>query len=633
MAKDVKPEDWITFVNYLLPDYYSSVNNDVADRKLKAELIDERMHRLTLGQNDVSRTDLDQVNAQLEPLRTDCSRRLALKTDVHATTELWNEGFFLPRGIKIRLVGSELAVDPDDRGVYSNGKGDSSTIPGAWIPCDHELPGVPSGESRAPRRGWSFGGIKADSRGFKLGPIEADNSGIRMGNMLMYAQSSGSLSIYSKRALLTDHRADHKGFRFGKDRFIADHNGLTVGGRSFGRRASHEPETHTHKRDTHHHFNRREVHHSNMRENHCGHGRGRGRHANRESHQHHSRSHSHGRHRRRRGRDSSTSSSSSSSSSSSEDSQSSLESLPDYDDLPDQQLYIARKALLDWLNHPEQPISRDTVRNIKEDFKMAKRTSPEKNIQDIEILRKDVKELMKKFKEKKREQRHLQRELKREKRAAKRAAKRERRITRREERKWRRSVKGKAKDETWNPPSRMKMPTSPTMDHRAPPVSNSLHAAGRRFPFSRAASAPFIQKLPFDNPGAPPNFPGAMHGGWSVFPYQEHTPDVGFGPRDHPASISRWAAEMHSQAIQMDLRAVECEKRAIEIRAMATEHDVPEPVRVAKRQEATGLEDVAEAFRREAKMLGAEGTLLDEELARELGGVDDVGQDGIVSSH
>lgn len=190
LAKDVKPEDWSTFVNYLLPDYYSNANNDVADRKLKAELIDERMHRLTLDPNDVSRTDLDQVRAQLQPLRNESPRRCTTQTDVNAMIDVWNEGFFLPRGVKIRLVASELAVESELRGVQSSENGESSTMPGAWIPYDHELPGGTAVGSRTPRRGWSFGGIRADSMKFKMGPIEADNTGLRMGNMLMYAQSS-----------------------------------------------------------------------------------------------------------------------------------------------------------------------------------------------------------------------------------------------------------------------------------------------------------------------------------------------------------------------------------------------------------------------------------------------------------
>lgn len=65
-ARDLTQQDWATFVNYLLPDYASDANNQVADRKLKAELLDERMQRLTLDEKSGSRTNLSQVSAQLE---------------------------------------------------------------------------------------------------------------------------------------------------------------------------------------------------------------------------------------------------------------------------------------------------------------------------------------------------------------------------------------------------------------------------------------------------------------------------------------------------------------------------------------------------------------------------------------
>jgi len=438
--------------------------------------------------------------------------------------------------------------------------------------------------------------------------------------------------------LLTNHRADQNGFRFGKDRFVADHNGLTIGGRSFGWRECHEPEGQPRRRDVVHHSNKRGVNNSHMQHDHCGYVRGRGKQVHRDRHQH-DRSHSHGRHRRRRGRASSTSSSSSSSRSSSADSQSSIESLPEYDDLLDQQLYNARKALLDWLNHPEQPITRQAVWNIKEDIKSIKTISPKVYDEDLKILRKEVKDLMKKFREKKRTQRNIQRELKKEKRAAKRAAKRERRLARREARRGKRAEKGKfkAKDEACNVPSGMKMPATSTVDYRTPPVpylTNPEQSSGQYFPFVRAASAPMIQSPPSDRPGAPPALPGPMHVGWSVLQQGDHRPVVEFGPGGFPASISHSAADIHYQAMQMDLKAVEHEKRAIDLRTEATGHDVPESVRVAKKQAATALEEVAEVCRMEAERLGAEGLLLDEELARELSGAGEGLQEtGIVQSH
>src|SRR5277367_1134049 len=52
LERDVLPQDWETFVNYLIPHHTDASNHDVAERKLKAELIDERMQRLSLDQKD-----------------------------------------------------------------------------------------------------------------------------------------------------------------------------------------------------------------------------------------------------------------------------------------------------------------------------------------------------------------------------------------------------------------------------------------------------------------------------------------------------------------------------------------------------------------------------------------------------
>ncbi|KAH8589442.1 hypothetical protein B0O99DRAFT_636891 [Bisporella sp. PMI_857] len=596
LAKGVEPHDWATFVNYLLPDYASGVNNEVADKKLKAELIDERMQRLTLGQHDRSRTDLDQVKAQLEPLRSTSSQNADWQGNVRATIDMWNEGFFLPRGVKIRLVDSELVPEQEER-VESN------RMPGAWIPYDHELPGGMPASARGPKRGWSFGGIRADSRGFKMGPIEADDRGFRMGNMLV---------------------ADHKGFRFGKDRFVADENGLTIGGRSFGRRPSHDNEDRSNKREDH----------SNRRVDYCGHSRGRDR---KHVHRGRNRSHSHGRNRRRRVRDSSTSSSSSSSSSSSADSISSLGSLPAYDDLQDQQLPTAKQSLQDWLNHPDQPITREMVQNLKVDLDLSKKNSSVKYQEDMKALRREVRDLMREFKDRKRAQKILQRQQRRERRADRRALKRERRTARREERKARRSEKkgkGKAKEEGWGIPpwmaAKLQTPPIPGVGvDRAPPLPqrpapHDQSIPGMRgFPFSGAGPRPprFGCTVPATVPCGPPGI-GAMHAGWPFSRSAPYAPGnisaPELGPGGFPTSISHSASEIHAQAQNMDKDAEVKEAQAIELRTTATGHDVSEKEKLKLKDEATALEEQAEECRREAERLRAEGLLLDLELAREL---------------
>lgn len=102
------------------------------------------------------------------------------------TIDIWNEGFFGPRGVKIRLVGSES--EKSLKGDVTNGSAREVTngMPGAWVPYDNEVNGEPS---RAPkgRRSWGLGslGMRADSKGFKMGPIEANEDGFKLGNMLV----------------------------------------------------------------------------------------------------------------------------------------------------------------------------------------------------------------------------------------------------------------------------------------------------------------------------------------------------------------------------------------------------------------------------------------------------------------
>ncbi len=177
-AKDVNEQDWATFLNYLLPEHVDTTNYGVADRKMKAELIDERMSRLTLGQDSRSMTDLAQVDAQLSPLRQPQSPR---GTDTMSTLAEWNEGFFKPRGVHICLRdgAAEETTQDSDR---------VNEMPGAWIPSEQDNLPQSSRNNPAPetRRSWGpFGGLRANSEGFRMGPIQADNDGFRVGNMLV----------------------------------------------------------------------------------------------------------------------------------------------------------------------------------------------------------------------------------------------------------------------------------------------------------------------------------------------------------------------------------------------------------------------------------------------------------------
>lgn len=585
-AKDVTEQDWATFVNYLLPDHAASANSVIADRKLKAKLIDERMHRLTLGRTDRSRTDMAQVDAQLEPLRQtpEAAERLGERlTKIDATISEWNAGFFEPRGFQIRFIEPEITVDSDIR-----------TMPGAWVPDDAQMPERPF------KRGFSFAGIEASSRGFRFGPIRADHDGFRIGKNGLVADPNG----FRMGNMLV---ADNNGFRLGGPRgFIADHNGLTLGGRVFG----------TRRDDIERGFDRgrgdRRGHHGH----HGHHGRGR--------------SHDFGRYGGRRGRSSSSSSSSSSSCSSSSDSDASVGSLPDYDHLKDQQLPIARQALVEWLNHPEQPINRETVRNIREEIKVAKKSNPRPSDQDVKNLRAEVKDLMKEFKEAQKAQKIFRRQVRKEKRAARRARKKERRAAKKEERRQR---KGKYREDQPAPgsmpaanpgmanPHMPAMPSMPAMPH----MPTMPQCSGPRTGFPVVGRGPFGRVWPpaGGSATAPPGM-SAMHGGWPFtrglsshgFPTMPGSMGTGMGiggPVPYSASVT------HRQAQHIDEEAARQEAKAVELRAAATGRRVGEKEKLKKIDEAARLEEEAEKFRREAERLRAEASHLDGELARELG--------------
>jgi len=162
-------------VNYLLPEHTAAVNNDVADRKLRQELT-EHMHQLSLDKDPKPRTDMSEVDAQLDSLRQPLS---SLTTDsltvISSTVSEWNEGFFKPRGVYI-AVGEVKPQTPDE---------DPNRMPGTWIPYDHEIL-AESPKDDSSRKGLfgsfkTFPGMESNAGSFRIGPIVADNDGLRIG--------------------------------------------------------------------------------------------------------------------------------------------------------------------------------------------------------------------------------------------------------------------------------------------------------------------------------------------------------------------------------------------------------------------------------------------------------------------
>lgn len=560
LSRDCIEQDWATFLNFLLPGHLAGVNNEVADRKLQAELLDGSMQKLGLSQED--RSDTSEVDAQLEHLRQQPSPSTAERLRIlESTISEWNEGFFGPRGLQI------TTIDPDAEIAAGE---ETSRMPGSWIPWEEDgQPESSRGNLQGRRRFFGLGSnpsMEAGSQGFRLGPIVANHEGFRIGKGLVANNESFRIG----NVILSDQH----GFRLGGSRgFVKDHNGVSFRGRTFGRRESFD------------------------------HPRGWGHHG------HRGRSHSHRRHAR--GRSSSTSSSSSSSDS---DSISSVGSLPDYDDLKDQQLPIAKQSLMAWLNHPEQPITKAAVHNMKKDIRAAKKGSPPPELyeQDLRAMRGEVKDLLKTLKEHRKTQKRRKKEARRERRAARRLEKKERWTAKREARRGKRAERycdrGGRPSPPWN------MTPSP-----APPTSTQpVGMPG--FPFGGAAPLHF-RKPPFGRgPQAGPFGIQAMHGGWPFtqgLSYEHGRISV---PNNmtYPTPISHSAEEIHTQALQMEEAANLTENKAIELRTASTGRRIDEKQRLKSLDEATQLEEEAEKYRMEADRLRAEAMHLDGELAREL---------------
>ena len=393
LERDVLPQDWETFVNYLIPHHADANNHDVAERKLKAELVDERMHRLTLDQNDTSRTDLREVDAQLEPLRRSHTEE-DVYHNVNTVINIWNDGFFRQRNILI-----EASESQSEDGTRA--------MPGSWTNDPVEAAANP--QSQTPqcisRRGFGRGGwLRADNSGFHVGRnlISAGNDGFRIGRNLISADNDGFR--IGRNGLVADNNgfrignllvADGQGFKFGPIR--ADAQGFRIGG---GRPHEHHRGFHPEHQPVHMPTTLR--------------GRSSAREFSSRMPQ--------------RNRSHSTSSSSSSGASSLE----SAGSLPDYDHLKDAQLPVAKQAIKDWLNHPDQPITKQIVKQISEEIKAAKSGNSDINEADRDALRKEVRDLFKEFKSVKKNQKKAWKAEKRERRSLRREAKRTRRAARRD---------------------------------------------------------------------------------------------------------------------------------------------------------------------------------------------------------
>ncbi|KAL2016000.1 hypothetical protein VTK56DRAFT_4446 [Thermocarpiscus australiensis] len=487
-SRDVRAEDWQTFINYLMPHHSAASNEQLVDRKLRAEGVaagssDDATHSQSSGRSH--------AEAQMGGIRSpvdefDAANR---RETVEATVREWNDGFFAPRGISVRVALPVLNELPPQQAQSEK------HMPGAWDQSfDQQSNNEPAGStagpsaSTRPRFGlFGFGGGRGRGHGrggFRFGGINVEGDRVSIGNSFVADGRTGSVRIGG---------------------IVADSNGIRINGTPmFGGAGSQ---------------------HGLRGGGPCGprspmggwglggppggwpfggapgagwHGRGRGAHSPQAGgpngwHRHSSpppfghqpgegqdgdagerRS---GRPRSHEGNRSRSSSASSTTSRSSCYTDTSVGSLPDHDDLNDAQLPVAQQHLKELLSHGEQPVTKEKVKRVREQIKEARDVHPPNAngisgslgiAFDKKALRREVKELLREWKELKRAQKRQRKELRRERKHRRREEKRERRQIKREMKRAAREARRERRHGPFGVPPFPAMPHLPIPGH-APP--------------------------------------------------------------------------------------------------------------------------------------------------------------------
>lgn len=426
----VTPQDWATFVNFLLPDHDASMNEALLGEKAKTE--------------DGSSTGGKSEHAPFDP-----DEVMQRRAEAEAMVRQWNDGFFGPRGVTVRLE-----------------QVDHSTMPGAWnVDFDGQSgtegpEGLSTQRETQPtqrRQGWrpSFAGFRADSDGLRWGEsFVADSNGLRIGSLIM----------------------DNNGIRMGQG-----------AGQARGPPTGHPP-SHRHPIG----FGGAGPSQPGIEPNYgpgypCNyptatgpdHWDRRGRHG-----------HRHGARSRSR-----SSSSSSSSSSNSSRSSASVGSLPDYDDVQPQQLPVYIGYLEAWLAQSNQMRTKADIRQLRSEIKASKTGTLDPSV-DSKELKTRLKALTQQWRalkgQQKRERRERKREAKRRRRAEKREKRQQKRELRRSRKDHRRLGRGGPHSPPHSPPPPLGVPHSGPQIH-VPPIN-----------MPQVSVPPFNVPSPFGGPSCSP---------------------------------------------------------------------------------------------------------------------------------
>ncbi|KAK3358893.1 hypothetical protein B0T25DRAFT_78999 [Lasiosphaeria hispida] len=439
--RDVKPEDWLTFVNFLLPHHAAASNEAVIDRKLRAERLSE----------DARSERSHAEKAQLGQIRREDGGDDRGRATLEATVREWNDGFFAPRRVMIQ-VNTATAAAPAEEEVVR--------VPGAWD-ASFDQPAAAASRSRFARFNpfGGAGGNGGEARGgrFRLGGFAIDGDRVSFGNRFVADSNGVRIGSFSADAngvsvngqpMFGGPQPGARGFAGGPPGGFGGFGGFGGGPRGggfggFGRGGGFGgsgPWAGTNCGG------------ATAPQGRGGWGRGwegrghRGRGCDNDARDGQQERGTEGRRGRRRHSDSHRNrarshSASSSSSSSSSSSESSVGSLPGYDDLRDSQLPVAKDRLLAWLNDPDQPITRERVKQLKEQIKAARNApanqpsgfnEPANIVYDRAAMRKEVRDLLKAWKDLKKQQTKARKKLRNDRRKQRRDERREQKHTRRD---------------------------------------------------------------------------------------------------------------------------------------------------------------------------------------------------------
>ncbi|GAB0138357.1 hypothetical protein EsDP_00006592 [Epichloe bromicola] len=517
-ARDVTSQDWATFVNFLLPDHATRGNEAVIERKLRAE-----------ARSDASPTSgCFQVGAQLEQVRENQPSTTGTKREIEATIQQWNDGFFGPRGMKLKLDQETGALAPGGWEAEREDGGDRARQQQQREAC-----------------ATTFGKFSIDSGGIRYGDsVVWDRNGIQFNGLKL-----GSNGISRARGGCSSGRRDGPGDgnagpsrQAGPEQSTSRDNlhgppsgpSWSFGGGSGWHRDRNGQRSD--RCDVHHEHHDRHDRHDRERHGRRGHrGRrsadgGRGRHSRRDE-------------KHNRNRSSSESSVSSVDSSSSE---SSVGSLPSYDDIEDHQLPLYTERLRDWTSNPDQMRTKSDMKALRADLQST-RSMPEDAHSDQSVDRKALRAQIKRL--------HAQwKSIKKAQRQTRRRERRQRRAERREQRHQRREMRRAKRDSTQGlrgpfgtpvpsvpavppvpsatcTPSAPPAPPAPTAALAPPPWSQGFvrgcNGPSRRSPFFFVPDGPLGERGPLGSHGPLGNMDGplARHG-----PLGEHGPLGPHGP-------------------------------------------------------------------------------------------------------